>query len=168
MNRFKNRTRFLFPSALQFAFILMVIVGVIALLASGIQALLPALGMIFVGLLGSTTSEGTEIDFDNKRIRVYTQVLFLSFGKWQSFPKFNRLTLAKATLTTTFYAGRSSNSAHMKEYKFQAKLYYKNSHAHYLLSSSSDQKKALEAAMNVSKALPIPLEDFSEKNNPIR
>lgn len=84
--------------------------GVFLLL--GIATITKIAGIVFIALsiLFFTYSSGSEIDFKNSKLREYTRILFLTFGKWHHLNEFKRLLIKRERRGTRIYGGRTMNS----------------------------------------------------------
>jgi hypothetical protein len=115
------------------------------------NALIPAIAILLVGMvimtkilpLGLflilsalfflTLTEGLEIDFANHRIRIFSGFFGLRFGKWETLPAMERITLVPVT-TRYMMSARTNLTTEAAIYNVQVRLYPQGSEDYYIAS----------------------------------
>ncbi len=87
------------------------------------QKLLIGLLFMLVSLFALTFQEGIQINFTERKIRVYTGLFGLKAGKWDALPAVERLTFVPVRNTYTVYGSRTGSSATYEEDVFEVRLY---------------------------------------------
>ncbi len=118
-------------------------------------------GLLFVAVAAVTLTlhEGAEIDFATGRIRLYTGLAGLRFGRWDALPGGGRLTLVPVRNTHTVAGSRTGSTTTYAQEAFEVRLYPQGSPDHYVVASGTYQAAKSDAAF-LSNQLKVTYEDF--------
>jgi hypothetical protein len=107
----------------------------------------PPVGLLFVAisLVTLTFHEGVEIDFTDKKIRLYSGLAGIRFGSWEALPAVDRLTLVPVRKTYTVYGSRTGKSADYRQQTFEVHLYPQGSPDHYVVSAGTYEAAKTDA-----------------------
>jgi len=111
-------------------------------------------GLVLLGIsLRFLMEEGVELDLSEKRYRQLTSWYGIKFGKWQTLPKIEYVSIFETKKRSRVRAG-GGNAAHFSEVIFKLNLFYKKN-KHISLLDSEDRDEILKIGDNISKILNI-------------
>ncbi|QHT69510.1 hypothetical protein GXP67_24125 [Rhodocytophaga rosea] len=109
--------------------IALIIVGIVVLT----KIILLGLLLIVLGVFALTLTEGLEIDFTRRRIRIFFGVFGLRFGKWDMLPEMGRITLVPVQVKNLMTSSTNLTTEATATY-FQIRLYPQGSAEYYIAS----------------------------------
>jgi hypothetical protein len=121
-----------------------------------------AVGLLFVAVASVTLTlhEGVEIDFASGRIRLYSGLAGLKFGRWEALPAPGRLTLVPVRNTYTVFGSRTGSSTSYAQEAFEVRLHSRSSSDHYVVSTGTYETAKADAVV-LSSHLKLAYEDFT-------
>ncbi len=149
-----RRTKPTFTNAL-IAAIAMLLVGLVIMT----KILLLGLFLILCALFFLTQTEGLEIDFAHHRIRIFSGFLGLRFGKWETLPAMERITLVRVTTKYTM-SSRTNLTTEAAVYNVQVRLYPQGSEDYYI-ASMGKLASAQSDAVFLSQQFSLTYDDYT-------
>lgn len=118
---------------------------------------------IFLLLLGLNfiVTEGTEIDLESKTYRKVKSIFGKNFGKWQSCPEFEYVSVFK-TIEKTAVSAHGAQMATFKNDIILLNLFYKGN-KNFTILKTMNIKEAFEIAEHLKLALDIDILDATGK-----
>jgi hypothetical protein len=135
--------------------IVMILVGMVVLT----KVLLLGILLILVALFALTLTEGIEINFANYRIRIFSGFFGLRFGRWETLPAIDRITLVPVNQKYTM-TGRTNITTEVSKSYVQVRLYPQDS-ADYYIASMGKLTSAQSDAELLSRQFGLTYEDFT-------
>ena len=99
--------------------------------------------------------KGVELNLDAMKYRELYSWYGLRFGKWETLPKIDYVSIFKTKKGSRLRAG-GGNAAHFITEIYKLNLFY-NRNKHITLLESEDENKVFDAGNNISKLLNIKL-----------
>lgn len=124
-------------------------VGAIAIFTNPLIALLP----IAVGIYFVFTVLGTEVDFENKRVREYVRVFWQKHGTWEPLDHFPDMAILRKRLNYTMRSYYSNQSITNTEQVYDVCLLTPNHRERITLCRYPTVEQAREAAEEWAKKL---------------
>ena len=113
-------------------------------------------GLIFFGIaLRFLMQKGVELNLDGMKYRELFSWYGVRFGKWNTLPKIDYISIFKTKKGSRVRAG-GGNAAHFTTEIFKLNLFY-NRNKHITLLESEDENKVFDAGNNISKILNVKL-----------
>jgi hypothetical protein len=104
---------------------------------------------------------GIEIDFNNKRYRVFTTLRFFKFGRWMTIPELKYVSVFRVNFLST-NTSRAGRTLTLKNEVLQVNIITK-SKMRILLFETLNASKAFELAKEVAAAMSLKIWDASER-----
>ena len=118
-------------------------------------------GFIIIGIgVFLLLVEGSEFDFVNNRYRKTKSILGIAFGKWQTLPKIEYVSVFK-TIETTTLRSRSAE-ANVKKDIIKLNLFYNNNRK-ILAFKTYDKEEAFLKAKEIATLLNVDILDATER-----
>jgi hypothetical protein len=128
LSNYVRKTKPTFTNALIPGLVLL-LVGIVVLT----KILLVGLLLVLLALFALTLTEGLEIDFINRKIRIFFGVFGLRFGRWEHLPIMDRITLVPVQVKNTM-TGRTNLTTEVTATYVQVRLYPQGARDYYIAS----------------------------------
>ena len=122
------------------------------------KILLLGLFLILSAIFFLTLTEGLEIDFANRRIRIFSGFFGLRFGKWETLPTMERITLVPVTTRYTMTA-RTNLTTEASVNNVQVRLYPQGSADYYIASMGTHASSRSDAVL-LSRQFGLAYDDY--------
>jgi hypothetical protein len=112
--------------------------------------LLAGLLLMLLAIFALTLTEGLEIDFTGQRIRIFFGVFGLRFGRWESMPPIERITLVPVQVKYTM-TGRTNITTEVMATYAQVRLYPQGAADYYIASMGKRSQCESDAGLLASR-----------------
>lgn len=151
------KTDYVFAPMARFLGYIIAVIGVFGVFSIGLKSLF----FFLVGLGISFTRFGVLIDTEHKRLKEYTRVFWVKFGKWELLDDYPFITVLEIRESVAMFSNANVKHTH-KNLMFKITLLTENHYEKILLKSMKDrdlahhQAKEIAANINVEKVIYSP------------